>query len=160
MSASFGNEGKKGGGGSQDVELNLASIIDCFTVLITFLLASTAYMSIGIFDAGIAAAGTEAKDNAEAPSASITVELKSTREFVVKVDGKNGNTLQNTKLDAPKDATWDLVSLQGVLSELKQKYTDVNMVTLQADNEVEYRQVIATMEQIRKTQPVVILGGF
>ena len=44
------------GSGGQDFELNLASLIDCFTVLITFLLASASFLSVGILDAGVAAA--------------------------------------------------------------------------------------------------------
>ena len=38
-------------GGSLDFELNLAPIIDCLVVLITFMLASASFLSISIFDA-------------------------------------------------------------------------------------------------------------
>jgi biopolymer transport protein ExbD len=41
MSANFG-----GGGNGQEVELNITPIIDCFTVLITFLLASASFLSL------------------------------------------------------------------------------------------------------------------
>ena len=39
---------------SLDFELNLAPIIDCFTVLIAFILISASFASINILDAGIA----------------------------------------------------------------------------------------------------------
>jgi biopolymer transport protein ExbD len=45
-----------GGGNSQDADINLAPIIDCFTVLIAFMLVSASFLSIGVLDAGIAAA--------------------------------------------------------------------------------------------------------
>ena len=44
----------------KDFDLNLAPIIDCMTVLITFMLASASFLSIGILDAGVAAAGATA----------------------------------------------------------------------------------------------------
>ena len=37
--------------GEQDFELNITSIIDCFTVLIAFILTSASFISIGIIDA-------------------------------------------------------------------------------------------------------------
>ena len=45
MSANFGSSS------DGEVELNITPIIDCFTVLITFLLASASFISIGFFDA-------------------------------------------------------------------------------------------------------------
>ena len=44
MSANLGNSS------GQDVDLNITPIIDCFTVLITFLLASASFLSIGFFE--------------------------------------------------------------------------------------------------------------
>jgi len=44
MSANFGSSN------SQDVDINITPIIDCFTVLITFLLASASFLSIGCFE--------------------------------------------------------------------------------------------------------------
>ncbi|RYZ61531.1 MAG: hypothetical protein EOP09_19835, partial [Proteobacteria bacterium] len=43
---------RRGGAGSLEFDLNLAPIIDCFTVLITFLLVSASFLSVSIFDAG------------------------------------------------------------------------------------------------------------
>ena len=40
-----------------EVELNLTPVLDCFTVLITFLLASAGFLSIGFFEAALPGAG-------------------------------------------------------------------------------------------------------
>ena len=45
MSANLGSSS------GQEVDLNITPIIDCFTVLITFLLASASFLSIGFFEA-------------------------------------------------------------------------------------------------------------
>jgi len=54
------------GEGAQEVDLNLAPIIDCFTVILTYLLASTSFLSlaaldtaVGVRDAATAAANAE-----------------------------------------------------------------------------------------------------
>mgnify|MGYP003351965824 CR=1 FL=1 len=41
--------------GGQDFELNLASIIDCLTVIIAFLLLSSSFVSYGTLDTAVAA---------------------------------------------------------------------------------------------------------
>src|SRR3954454_525427 len=80
--------GVSGGNGSQDFELNLASIIDCFTVLIAFMLASASFLSIGILDAGVAAAGPQTKSD-KPPSVNLTVELSQNQKFTLKLAGKS-----------------------------------------------------------------------
>ncbi len=144
-----------GGAGSQDFELNLASIIDCFTVLITFMLASASFLAIGIMDAGIAAGG-QTSTAATPPPIQISIELKKDQSALVKVTGKT--TLN--KVVASKDALVDQAGVNEVLNGVKTQYPDVKAVTLSAENSVDYQSVIRTMDSVRKTLPVVILGGF
>lgn len=151
MSMSHGS----GGANSQDFELNLASIIDCFTVLITFMLASASFLSIGILDAGIAAAGATPTAGLP-PAVTISVELKKDQSAWVRVTGKS----HLDKLVNSKDSLVDQAGIGQVLAGVKTQYPDVSAVTLSAENQVEYQSVIRTMDSIRKTLPVVVLGGF
>ncbi len=144
------------GSQSQDFELNIASIIDCFTVLIAFMLASTAFISIGILDAGVAAAGATATDNSPPPPINISLELGKDKGVALKVTGKT--TINETI--AAKDGNWNLAQVTEKLQGLHQQWPTVNAVTLAADNAVEYKDVVLTMENVRKTIPVVLLGGF
>lgn len=156
MSANFGaSSGGGRGSQSQDVELNLASIIDCFTVLIAFMLVSAAFVSIGILDAGVAAAGAQSAGNTP-PSVQVTVELSAGHKLSLKTLGKETKTYE---LPA-KDGAWDHAALQEQLTGLKQRYNDIAAVTLVADNAIEYKEVIKAMEMTRKVIPVVLLGGF
>jgi biopolymer transport protein ExbD len=151
--------GAGGGGGrgeeSQEFDLNLAPIIDCFTVLITFMLASAAFLSIGIFDAGVAAAGA-APSSQKPPSINVVIELNRAQQLQIKVSGKANTT---TTLNA-KDGAPDFDSLRANLDGLKGKYSDLAAVTLSAETTVQYKDVIKTMEATRKSIPVVMLGGF
>lgn len=148
--------GVSSGGNSQDVELNLASIIDCFTVLIAFMLASASFLSIGILDAGVAAAGAQAAPGTP-PSVNVTVELGTAGKLAVKLSGKASSTIN---LPALADGKSDYEGLTRSLASAHSKYTDIAAVTLTADNNTEYKEVVKAMEQIRKTIPVVLLGGF
>jgi biopolymer transport protein ExbD len=156
----IGSEGTSsnggGRGGSQDFELNLASIIDCLTVLITFLLASTAFISIGILDAGVAAGGTQAQDGTP-PPVNITLELGAGHSMTVKTSGKASSS--NT-IPAVNGAEWNMNALTQRLQALHQQWPTVNAVTLSADGNVEYKDVVQVMDTTRKTIPVVLLGGF
>jgi biopolymer transport protein ExbD len=152
MSASFGQEG----GGGQDFEINLAPIIDCLTVLIAFMLASASFLSIGILDAGVAAAGATSTDNATPPPVNVAIELGNDHNFTVKVTGKSTSTTPISK----KGTDWNFDELVQNLKNLKTQWPSVNAVTLSADNTVEYQNVVKSMEIIRQTMPVVLLGGF
>jgi biopolymer transport protein ExbD len=147
-----------GGGGDsngQDFELNLASIIDCFTVLIAFMLASASFLSIGILDAGVAAAGQTAAPGTP-PPVNVIVELGRDWKATVKTTGKTNTT----EALGTKPGEWDYEGLTRQLASIKGKYPSVEAVTLSADNTIEYKHLVKSMEVIRKTFPVVMLGGF
>lgn len=157
MSAGVSSGGSgKAGSQSQDFELNLASIIDCFTVLVTFLLASSAFLSIGFLDAGISAGGATTPEDKAPPSVQVTVELQPNHKMEIKVAGKANETIQITSLNNG----WDQEKLSAQLGSIKNKWPDVSGVTLKAEESIEYGEVISSMEVIRRTIPAVLLGGF
>lgn len=143
------------GGGGQDFELNLAPIIDCFTVLIAFMLVSATFLAIGIFDAGIAAAGAKAT-NATPPPIQISLHLKPDHSMSLQVTGKVSRTLPV----APEQDSYGYAALANHLKELRRVFPTVGSLTLKADDGVEYKEVIKTMEHVRANVPLVLLGGF
>jgi len=148
-------QGGKGKGGSQDFDLNLAPIIDSFTVLIAFMLVSASFLSIGILDAGISAAGVAPKSDAP-PSVNLTVEVASDHHFTLKLSGKS---TANVKL-AGKEGKYDLEGLTEKVGGYRKQWTDLNAVTLVSEEAVQYKDVVQVMEALRKNVPVVLLGGF
>lgn len=145
MSAGIGNSG----GDGQDFELNLASIIDCFTVLIAFMLASASFLAVGVLDAGISAASA-APSETKPPSIQVEVTLKSENRIALKVTGK---TNLNREFGSESELLENLKSLRA-------QNSDLASLTLQAEDQVPYKRVVASMEQIRKTVPGILLGGF
>ena len=139
----------------QDFEINIASIIDCFTVLITFLLASASFLSIGVFDAGIAAAG-DFSTSTQAPALLVAIELK--KDFSIEVRS-SGKVSRFKKIPANLNKM-DYENLKQELTSLKVEWPELNSATLSGESTVAYREIVQAMDQIRKTLPVVLLGGF
>lgn len=134
--------------GPLDFDLNLAPIIDCFTVLITFMLASASFISISLFDAGFTPA--EAVGDPNPPPITVTLDLKKNGSLRVVTEGKLNST--NTFANADEAAE--------ALRQLKEKYPGVESMTITADQEVEYEAIVKTMEKTRKYMPGMVLGGF
>src|SRR6187551_2381865 len=88
--------------GEQDFELNIASVIDCFTVLITYLLVSASFISISALDIDLTGVGDAPRS--EPPPVSIAVELDSKHSLHVKITGKE----KDEWIVEAKDGTWDL----------------------------------------------------
>ncbi len=138
----------------QDFELNIASIIDCFVVLIAFVLISTSFFSIGIIDAEVASGG--ATESAEQVGG-LVIELKADHTILVRSDA-SAQEVRITSRDAGK--TWDFDRLTGTLQALKVKMPELHSAILVADNSVAYRDVMASMEVAKGQVPSVNLGGF
>lgn len=146
--------GSEGGGQSQDFDLNLAPIIDCFTVLITFMLASASFLAVGVFDSGAAADGAAATDQKPA-AIRVDAELTPKKEIVLRVEGRT----KFTKSLAAKDGDWNFPALVAEVSELRRNWPDTQGMILNADNEVQYGEVVRAMEALKTHIPAVLLRG-
>lgn len=144
----FGGTDPAGNLPSQDFELNLAPIIDAFTVLIAFVMISTAFASIGILDAGVAAGGDRALTQ-NPPPVRVAVEVKRDDHFLIQVTGK-----ENRSLEAGDES-----SLKQQLDAIKKKWPAVNGIVVSADNAIPYEEVVRTMDLVRGSFPAVMLGG-
>ncbi|MBI2711624.1 MAG: biopolymer transporter ExbD [Bdellovibrio sp.] len=147
-----------GSGNSQDFELNLAPIIDCFTVLITFMLISASFLAVGILDAG-AGVMTQPVQGETPPPVAVEVQLHNQFQATVKLSGKSSQTFQIGP-SSPGAQAWNFDALENALKEVKSKWPTTDSVLLTADDSVEYLNVIQFMEKIRKIIPGIALGGF
>ncbi|HTL11945.1 MAG TPA: biopolymer transporter ExbD [Bdellovibrionota bacterium] len=135
--------------GGQDVELNLAPIIDAFTVLIAFMLVSASFLAVGVLDAGVAAGG-KATDKAKPPAITLHLHLQADQKIRLETTGQQTVKLTLTSED----------ELKGQLNKLKTRFPDVKTAILSADDAVAYEDVIKEMAVIRASFPGVLLGGF
>src|ERR1700735_826469 len=101
----------------QDFELNIASIIDCFTVLITYMLISASFISLGVLDVTDLtprASGDITPD----PQVSLVLEVMKDHDVLLKLNGG-----QSASVTVPaKDGEVDRDAMSVQLDQIKQKY--------------------------------------
>ena len=148
MSANFGNSG-----GSQEVELNITPIIDCFTVLITFMLASASFLSIGFLEA--ATPGHSMDSTTAEPDTEAVVRLKADHKAELKIKGKKNLTVSYdlSTPDGFKNLTREVVKLQ-------EEHFQINQILLTAEDEVEYKTVSEAMGNLNESKLPVVVGEF
>ena len=132
------------------VEVNITPVIDCLTVLLTFLLASASFLTISAFDAGYA---TDKVSQATAATGApeVTIALSLLVNGLIEIKHQSQGKL-NTDL-VP------LSALEAKLQDLRSKSTQDTVVSLDADPAVSYSKVIETMDQIKQKFPQVVMGG-
>jgi biopolymer transport protein ExbD len=147
MSANFGSDS------SQDVELNITPIIDCFTVLITFMLASASFISIGYFEASTPsiASGSDAQE----PDTEAVIKVREGNLVELKLKGKKSGTIRYNLAD---DSS--LKSLRSEIEGLKSPAYHLNQVLLSAEDTVAYESLTRIMDQVQATGLPVVVGDF
>ena len=152
---SSGGENSGGHGQDLDFDINLAPIIDCFTVLITFLLASASFLAIGVFESNVAIPGP-ANGATKPPPVRVDIELGLRREIIFKVSGaaKIEKTIPSTK------GGWDVTQLMTEIAEIQKKWPETTSTVLTAADDVEYVHIVRLMESIRVKVPNILLEGY
>jgi biopolymer transport protein ExbD len=145
--------------GGQDFDLNLAPIIDCFTVLITYLLVSASFISLTALDVGVAAQGQADPSAAPiTPPYNLMIELAPNHTVNFKLTGGP----RNVDLTLPVPATggqWNLEKVARQAQSLISTYPDLKEGTLSADPSILYKDVVHIVELLKKTFGKVYLAG-
>jgi biopolymer transport protein ExbD len=139
--------------GEQDFELNIASIIDCFTVLITYLLVSASFISIGVLDVS-ALTQRPASDTTPPPAVTLSIALKLNHDVTIQVEGTQDPVLQIPA----KDGKVDTASISEQLASSKVKYPDLNDAVLVSAADAEYDDLVRVVESTKKEIPNVMFG--
>lgn len=147
------------GEGGQDFDLNLAPIIDCFTVLITYLLVSASFISLTALDVGVAAAGQADPGAApKTPPYSLMIELAAQQVVTFKLTGGPGNVNLAFPVPATRNG-WDIGGLEKEAAKLVKQYPDLKEATMQTDPVIIYRDVVKIVEALKRSLGKVYLAG-
>ncbi len=146
---------KHGGDTKLDFELNIVPIIDCFTILVTFMLAAGVYISITALEVGVSgekAAITETKKD----GIEITVRMLQNKSIRFEVSGEASRkqTFQSVQ------GSWNYEGLATELKATLDSHQNQKSLTLIAHPEISYQEVIKAMEISKRTHPEMLLGGF
>lgn len=152
MSASLGSEG------GQDFDLNLAPIIDCFTVLITYLLVSASFLAVAVLNVGVAASGGGAPGSSSEPPVSLEVELHQNKSITLNIRGGPRNLDLHIPLQAVATG-WDFSQMQSRISTLKKENMTLQEATITAEATVRYNEVVKIIENLKPVVGKVFLAG-
>lgn len=149
-----------GGANSQDFELNLAPIIDCFTVLITYLLVSASFLSLSILDVGVSANGEatpQEQQQAEIPI-SMEISIGLNKSVTIKISG--GPT--NMDMAIPVEAAGGLMDVPGLIAKVNDsivKFPVIQEVSVTAEPGVRYKELIKLIDNLKKAIPKIYIAG-
>jgi len=147
---------KRSSGGAGAFDINLVPIIDCLTILITFMLASGAFISMGILDVGVATDAQAATSRAERPSIEVTLNLMLDHELKLTWTGKENKVIRFKNVDGK----WDYDALKEPMAQLREKWPKVKTITLIAVPDIPYEEIISSMGVVKNVYKNVLLGGF
>jgi biopolymer transport protein ExbD len=153
-----------GGSGTEgDFDLNIAPIVDCFTVLIAYLLVSMSFISLGIFDVGVAATGDPAQAIAQPETPpeiplTLSIAMAEAGKIEIHLTGGIAHLDQTTTLDSKPDG-YDLNQLKARLGQMMQSYPDIKEANLSADPTVKYKAIVQVVEAVKVEVPKVFLAS-
>jgi len=138
-----------------DFELNIASIIDCFTVLITYLLVSASFITLGMFDVTVASHSPSDVVDSVPPPLTVTIGILKNFEIKVSTEGSENNSYKIPQ----KEGGMDLESLTANLQKLKERFPKLEAAMITAEDTVDYKELVKTVEATRATFPQVALSA-
>jgi biopolymer transport protein ExbD len=142
--------------GNEDVELNLASIIDCFTVLITYLLVSASFIAMGAFDVSVLTPRPPGELSKE-PSLNLSMRLLASHEMLIRLQSATRQDELEVKIPAISSGL-DKDVMLNQLVEIKKKWPDLENAVLVSSGSIEYAEIVQVIEATKKLIPAVSLG--
>jgi biopolymer transport protein TolR len=142
--------------GKLEFELNIVPVIDCLTILVTFMLAAGVYYSIAMLDIRLSAGGKEKDLAAKEPAVSIGLDLHTDQSVTLKLSGRESRSLAIPG----KDGHVDTRTIGRELASVRERFTDVKSATLTSSKEASYQDMVSVLDVLRKSHPDVLLGGF
>lgn len=132
--------------------MNIASIIDCFTVVITYLLVSASFISLGVLDTS-SADGSVSMEQSKKEILELTIHMSEDRQLMLNTSGT-----QKSQIAIPAlNGSWDFTTMNNYLQDYKNKF-NLQAANLSAANAVEYKDVVRGLERIREQIDNVYLG--
>ena len=149
-------------GGSAEVELNLAPIIDCFTVLITYLLVTASFLTLTALDVSVAATNPSSSSPPPPPTDEkpmvMTMDISDTGDVLLKVSG--GTLTQEFSQTIPARAgVWDPDAVSLSLTKIRDTWATLKEVSVNAAPQVRYKDLVNLINETQKTMPKVYISG-
>jgi biopolymer transport protein TolR len=139
-----GGGGGGAGGGKRNVnsELNLVPFIDLLSTLICFLLITAVWQQISVLSTNTSATTASDSSSPPPPEKKIDLSVSLLLDHVETTEGSVPTKFPHIRGEP------DLVSLERVLGQWKQKYPDRSDLILYSDSQAPYRHLISLMDTL------------
>ena len=144
---------------SQEVDLNLAPIIDCFTVLITYLLVTASFLTLAAVDVGVSATGTAPAVDAGIPPMSMMLELKAGGDVNIAIQGGALTHEIDINVKSLQNSVQDVGGLENRLRQLQAKWPQITEVSVTADPTIVYKNIVEVIHKVQAIMPKVYISS-
>jgi biopolymer transport protein ExbD len=156
--------GASTGGGKKDdeFEVNIVPIIDCFTVLITFLLVSVSFVTLGVLPIQPMITFEQYPPPLNPPTvASVLLQVQADQlvGLRVEVKGKLNKELE-IEVGSKFPSGFNDAQLKQSLEEIKQLVPDLKGIGVNAPNDASYDRFLSVVAVVRLVDPAVLMEGF
>lgn len=144
---------------AEDVELNLAALIDIFSIMLFFLMTTVTFLTLKTLNAAVPAAAKKGESVDTKDGVNVSVEIKPTG-YVLKASGQPQNQ-SASRLDIDKtfaresDGTLPTKDLTEELWEIKKVASEVKVIMIFPEDGTQFQDVISTMDASRDMPSIV-----
>jgi biopolymer transport protein ExbD len=152
-------------GSNQEVELNLAPIIDCFTVLITYLLVTASFLTLVAVDVGVSMSNPNPDSKAPPPAPvkdpppTMTMTLAENGEIVLVVSGPKIKKDYSITITPQAPNQWNVQQLESSLKQINASWADLVDVSITSQPNVIFRDLVNLINEVEKIWPKVYISG-
>jgi biopolymer transport protein ExbD len=154
-----------GGDSGQDVELNLAPIIDCFVVLIAYLLMTASFISLAFVDVGVFTFGDAAppppieEQPKKDPPMVMAIDMTTDFGVTIKVSGGKEKKDYVVPIKSLDGKSWNKDELEKSLGQIKGRWPEIEEASLAASGLLKYKDIVGLVQDIKKTISRVLVSG-
>jgi hypothetical protein len=123
-------------------------------VLITYLLVSASFISIGVFDVGIATAGDPPPDAPAPPPVTVSLRLEEAGSVRFALSGGE----ERIFTIPAKEGRWDFEGVVSELNGIHARWAALDSALVAADTQVQYRDVVKAIESVKRVFPAAYIG--
>ncbi len=137
----------------EEANVNIASIIDCFTVIITYLLSAASLVSISALEAGLITNSNDPVDPNQKPKENIELSVRNSGTVDLYFKDISG------KVDHLSFNSENATDIAQKVNEIKSSHPDLKYISLFSEDKVQYEFLTKVVSTQKNILPVVFVGG-
>ena len=144
---------------AEDIELNLAALIDIFSIMLFFLMTTVTFLTLKTLNAAVPAAAKKGQSVDTKDGVNVSVEITEAG-YVLKASGQPQNR-SSGRLDINKELARDgnkvlpTQDLTEELWEIKKAASEVKVIMIFPEDGTHFQDVISTMDASRDMPSIV-----